>query len=142
MRSFARPGGVVALAVKTFLYIREGFTCWAPKRAYLRPDDNDGALAVELLRAVAEIVPEIAELSAAIIHDDAALIAADMDVIWARTVLVENATVIGRAPRQERLSEIEARLAAALNRIAKTEAKTGRGEEIKRRTLACSTLVR
>jgi hypothetical protein len=86
------------------------------------PDDPDdyewmrGAILVSLLRDAARLVPEIAELAAPIIDEDAALIEAEIEIQ-------------AEDPGPERLTML-------LDRIARTEAKTPRGEEIKRRHAA------
>jgi hypothetical protein len=79
------PGGdAVTLAVKTFLYLRVDFDIYAPG-GYLRiEEDHPNFWAVKLLHTMAGLVPEIAELAAPIIHEDAELIDADMEIQWAR----------------------------------------------------------
>jgi hypothetical protein len=92
-----------------------------------------------MLRDAAAIVPEIGELAAPVLHEDAALIDAQIAIRWARDRLAE--------PVNPRLAEIwgdewpeheaenrrklETTLATALDRVAKTEAKTARGRAVK-----------
>lgn len=122
------PGGAVALAIKAYICIRQSHDggSWSQRTAMLRFDENDcHDHEVSVLRNAAALVPEIGELAASIIHEDAELIDLDMEVTWARVVLA------GERPCWP--GETEAKLAEALNRIAQAEAKTERGEEIKAR---------
>jgi hypothetical protein len=117
----ATPGGPVALAVKIYIYQRmEEASYWTPDLAMLRcPQLLDGTpdLTISLLRDAARLVPELAELAAPIIHEDAVLIDADIEVQWCREV--------GKDVEAAR------RLPGALDRIARTPAKTDRGRAIK-----------
>ena len=82
-------------------------------------------------------MPEIEEFAAAIVHEDAKLIDADMEVAWAREVLAgEDCTnwslfSDGEQRRLRSRLEKEERLAKALNTIANIPAKTPRGMAIK-----------
>jgi hypothetical protein len=77
---------------------------------------KDGIL-ISLLRDIVRLVPELAELCAPIIHDDAILIDADLEIQERRTG--------SRSP------DDDARIRGQLARIAKAPAKTQRGEAIK-----------
>jgi len=87
---------------------------------------------ISLLRDAAAIVPEIGECAAAVVHEDAKLIAAEMDLEWVTAVLDD--------PRQpkppDRLAEIHKKLRDAKAIVAETEAVTPRGQAIKRRHAA------
>ncbi|HZK89969.1 MAG TPA: hypothetical protein VFC56_07485 [Stellaceae bacterium] len=124
------PGGAVALAIKAFLVIRQSHDGggWGKQTAMLRlnEDARDNVeYEMSVLRNAATFVPEIAELAAAIIHEDAELIDLDIEVAWAREVLAMGPFL----PEKE----AKAKLAKALDRIAQAEAKTERGEAIKAR---------
>lgn len=64
----------------------------------------------------------MAELAAPIIHEDAALIDADIEIQWCRGRLADPDS--GRADARNRLAEL-------LDRVAKAEARTLRGAAIK-----------
>jgi hypothetical protein len=127
-------GGAIGLAVKAYLYLRGQNADWAPSLADLRDSSviNGGpfhpsgpeAFTVSILRDAAMLVPEVGECSAAVIHDDAVLIDAEMGVGWCRNQLA------GQHPA-ERRREIQRDLAELLDRVANTEAKTERGAAIK-----------
>jgi hypothetical protein len=106
------------------------FFVWAPM-PYQRRDRSveEPPLFFGLLEDMARAVPEIAELLAPIVHEDAELIDAEMEVGWARTVLNNK-----RIPRAA--SQANNALVSALQRIADTPAKTKRGEAIKERHCA------
>jgi hypothetical protein len=70
-------------------------------------------------------VPEIGECAAAVIHEDAALIDAEMGIGWCYDRL--------RTRRGGSARETQAKLAALLDRIERTEARTPLGEAIKAR---------
>lgn len=126
--------GATALAVKTFFIFRHEHATWAPE-PYVRLGGDEPDLAA--LRDAADLVPEIEELAAPIFHVDAKLIDADMEVTWARIVLAQpdachwHLFPDGEERRLKSRREKEDRLAAALDIIASTEAKTARGEAIK-----------
>ena len=67
-------------------------------------------------------MPELAELCAPVIHEDAVLIDAEIEVQWCRDHLL-------KAPHRE--AELRARLGRMPRRIDKTAAKTERGRAIK-----------
>jgi hypothetical protein len=114
----ATPGGPVALAVKVHIHLRiDDCADWAPELAMLRRSGGISYLTMSLLRDAARLVPELAELAAPIIHEDAVLIDADIEVQWCRK--------FGKDAQAAR------RLPAALDRIARTPAKTDRGKAIK-----------
>ena len=91
-------------------------------------------LLASILRDAAALVPEIGECAAAVVHEDAALIAAEMGIGWCRDRLArarrpavaENTGCAGP-------TKIQAKLEALLDRIERTEARTPRGEAIKAR---------
>jgi hypothetical protein len=133
----ATPGGAVALAIKAYICIRQNHDggSWSQRTAMLRFDENDcHDHEVSVLRNAAVLVPEIAELAASIIHEDAELIDADIEVAWARAALVAKDPPRWDWRRENAWRrETEAKLAEALKRIALAEAKTQRGEAIKAR---------
>jgi hypothetical protein len=117
----------VALAIKTYLSYRIEGSDWAPELAMLRDPallEGDPDITVSLLRDAAGLVPELAELTAPIIHEDAVLIDADIEVRWCREIGDRN-------PVEAATVEAARRLPAALDRIAQTPAKTERGRAIK-----------
>jgi hypothetical protein len=137
-------GGPVALAIKTLIAVRIDHAAWTPETAMLRIDrafDDDERdfvieLAISRIRDAAGLVPEIAALAAPVIHADAALIDAEIAIGWCRDQLaapvhLASARVLGWEHGAKRHREIEADLAALLDRVAKTEAKTARGRAIK-----------
>jgi hypothetical protein len=125
----ATRGGVVGLAVKAFLDCRLEAGRWTPKTAQLRfwkDSDSDSDLYASLLRDAAMIVPEIGECAAAIIHDDAELIDAEMDLQWVAAVWPGDPQ-----STDEWRSHVLSEQRNALACIANTPAKTPRGEAIK-----------
>ena len=133
--------GPAGLAVKTFILLRSEGSDWAPSLAQIRcenlfrPGDPGwhATLLASILRDAAALVPEIGECAAAIIHDDAPLIDADIGVGWCHDRL--NAAPPGQ-PVQKILGalatlKIQAKLEALLDRIERTQARTPRGEAIK-----------
>ena len=102
-----------------------------------RPGDPgwNVTLLVSILRDAAVLVPEIKECAAAVIHEDAALIDAEIGVCWCHDRLATEP----RGPRLLKIQgelaalKIQAKLAALLDRIERTEARTPRGEAIKTR---------
>jgi hypothetical protein len=138
----ATPGGPAALAVKMYLSVRVDAASWTPELAMLRcPKLLDGGpdLIVSMLRDAVRLVPELADLAAPIIHEDALLIDAEIHIKWARSMLAEPvnprfAEVWGDEwPEREaqNLRNLNDTLATAMDRVAKTEAKTERGRAIK-----------
>ena len=130
-RIIAGATGPLGLAVKAFLLCKIEFQDWAPSINDLRIDDlfeeNPGyvlKLIASLLRTAAGIVPEIAECAAAVVHSDAELIDAAMDVGWCDLMLA-------KYPDDDRQPEVLARLNRALTRIRETAATSARGEAIK-----------
>jgi hypothetical protein len=131
------PGGAAALAIKIYLHFKETslFGSWAPADATLcewelsGDDDAHGPrdTAVSLLRDAAKLVPELAELAAPIIHEDAFLITADIKIQWCRDRLRDDCL------NQKGREEIQQALSQVLDRVAKAEAKTPRGAAIKLR---------
>jgi hypothetical protein len=124
----ALRGGPIGLAVKAYLHFRIDASGWTPTLAEIRdttlfepggmgPEER---LMVSILQDAAALVPEIGDLAAAVIHEDALLIEADMTLQWAALV-----------PRDD--AERHELLRATLARIASTPAKTPRGEAIKAR---------
>lgn len=117
----AIPGGPVALAVKIYLHQKiEDCSYWAPDLAMLRCPSllkGNPGITVSMLRDAAALVPELAELAAPVIHEDAVLINTDIEIQWCRET--------GDA------AEAARRLPAVLVLIAQTPAKTERGEAIK-----------
>jgi len=93
-------------------------------------------MTVGMLRDAAMVLPEITELAAAVIHEDAVLIDAEMDLCWLRKVL--------SSPCKSVLSDQNARslqfqadhFTALLKRAATTKPKTARGHAIKARIAA------
>lgn len=127
---FASRGGPIGLAIKTFFSVRLDCGQWAPAAAQIRleedgRDDPCGWIA-SMLRDAAALVPKIGECVAAVIHDDAPLIAADMAMQWVESVWPGD-------PRSsdEWRNGVLAKRREALDCIASTEAKTPRGEAIK-----------
>jgi len=135
--------GAAGLAVKTFILLRSECSDWAPSLSQIRCEDLfragepgwNVALLVSILRGAGALVPEIAECAAAVIHEDAALIDADIGIGWCHDRL-------GTKPGGGRLQKIQgalavlkiqAKLTALLDRIERTEARTPRGEAIKAR---------
>lgn len=130
-------GGAVGLAVKAFLDCRLEADRWTPKTAQLRfwkDADSDSDLYASLLRDAASIVPEIGECAAAIIHDDAALIDAEMDLQWVTEVWPAGP----HDDEWKRSALSDGR--KALERIAATPARTPRGEAIRARYAGTSLL--
>jgi hypothetical protein len=137
-----RGGAAVSLAIKTFFAARQDYACWAPDTPTLVIQELFDArrcwnmeLAASMLRDAAAIVPEVAELAAPVIHDDAALIDAEINIRWCRERLAEpwpwpTSRVLGEAHDEKRRDEIEDKLKALLNRLATTEPKTDRGRAI------------
>jgi hypothetical protein len=126
----ATRGGPAGLAIKTFLNCRLEAARRTPKQAQIRLDrdtDTDTEWLASLLRDAADLVPEIAELAAAVIHDDAELIDAEMEREW-----VIKVRPAGNYADEWKRSAL-ARGHKALDRIARTPAKTPRGEGIKLR---------
>ena len=82
---------------------------------------------MSILRDAAKQVPELAELCAPIFHEDAALIDADIEIQECRKGL--------------RTPDDDARIRGQLARIAKTEAKTPRGEAIKTKYAVAADLL-
>jgi hypothetical protein len=132
------PGGATASAIKAYLYLKNELSNWAQEDATLRfpelfdGDENGWAenIVVSILRDAAKQVPELAELAAPILHEDAPLLDADIEIRWCLDRLADRGALTEPEPHR---SEIREQLAKALDRVAKTEAKTPRGDEIKRR---------
>src|SRR4051812_32416144 len=84
-RIFECRGGPIGLAVKTFIGIYRDVANWTPSASQLRfeEDQNQAEWMASMLRDAAALVPEIGECAAAVVHDDAALIDADMQAQWA-----------------------------------------------------------
>jgi hypothetical protein len=138
-----RCGPAAGLAVKAFILLRSECSDWAPSLAQIRCEDLfragdpgwNAALLASILQDAAALVPEIGECAAAIVHEDASLISAEMGIDWCRDRL-------GGKPGGPRLQKIQgalaalkiqAKLEALLDRIERTEARTQRGEAIKGR---------
>jgi hypothetical protein len=89
-----------------------------------------------MLRDAAAIVPEIGELAAPVLHEDAPLIDAQIEIQWARDRLAEPVNlklveILGVEHQAEERRKIEDKLSALLDRVANTEAKTARGRAVK-----------
>jgi hypothetical protein len=154
----ATPGGPAALAIKTYFLLRQDtLNHWAPDNAVLRcpelfEDDELDDWHAEMIRSIfrdaAKQAPVLAELVAPIIHDDAALIDADIQVSWCRSCIADPAptprTGNRRFDRQilegheQRISEVRSQLAKALTKIANAEALTPRGAAIKLQHSNCT----
>jgi hypothetical protein len=139
-------GGAVSLALKTHFAVRQNHAAWTDETRLLRireyfEDDPDWEtrFAVALLRDAAVVVPEILEVAAPVLHEDAALIDAEIEIRWARIMLAQPinlrlAEIWGDEwpeHQAERRRELETTLAAMLDRVANTEAKTARGRAVK-----------
>jgi hypothetical protein len=94
---------------------------------------NEEGFMVSLLRDGARRVPKIAELAAPIVHDDAALIETDLQLQLYHDRLTK--LVDGD------IAELPDRLKKLLERIAKTGAKTPRGEAIKAKYAVAADLL-
>jgi hypothetical protein len=127
-RIFECRGGPIGLAVKTFIDVYRDTSNWTPLTAQIRiEEDHDRAgWLTSLLRDAAALVPEIAECAAAIVHEDAALIDAEMTLEWVDAVWRDRD---GNTPqwRRDVLSDGQ----TAIDRIAETPARAPRGEAIK-----------
>jgi hypothetical protein len=124
---------VASVAIKSYLVLYTRLDCAWSNDLILRcpevfekdpdPDDPDefyvmkDGILISLLRDIVRLVPELAELCAPIIHDDAILIDADLEIQERRT--------------GSRTPDDDASILKMLARIAKAEAKTPRGEAIK-----------
>ena len=141
-------GGAVTLAIKIFLRERFEISGWAPEPGMIRwmpLDDTEEErgwaddFTASILRDAAKLVPELAELCAPVIHEDAVLIDAEIDVQWCQNRLLDppnryrNEMTDEPAKRRhaEDQAEIRARMDRMLRRIDKTAAKTERGRAIK-----------
>src|ERR1051325_3926343 len=141
-------GGAVTLAIKIFLRERFEISGWAPEPGMIRwmpLDDTEEErgwaddFTASILRDAAKLVPELAELCAPVIHEDAVLIDADIDVQWCRDRLLdlpqryayEATDEPAKARHAKNQAELRARLDRMLRRIDKTPAKTERGRAIK-----------
>ena len=79
--------------MKTFILLRSECSDWAPSLAQIRCEDLfragdpgwNAALLASILRDAAALVPEIGECAAAVVHEDASLISAEMGVAGAMT---------------------------------------------------------
>jgi len=135
--------GPAGLAVKTFILLRSECSDWTPSLVQIRCEDLfragdpgwNTALLASILRDAAVLVPEIGECAAAVVHQDASLISAEMGIDWCHDRL--GAKLGG--PRLQKIQgalvalKIQAKLEALLDRIERTEARTPRGEAIKAR---------
>jgi len=123
--------------------LRNDYAYWCAEEALLRirewfTDDPDWEIevAVALLRDAAAVVPEIRELVAPVLHEDAALIDAEIEIRWLRDRLAEPVNpglikIWGEEHEAENRRKVEAALVAQIDRVAKTEAKTARGRAVK-----------
>jgi hypothetical protein len=142
------PGGAVALAIKVFLRERFDICGWVPEPGMIRwipPDDTEEErdwaddLTASLLRDAAKLVPELVELCAPVIHEDAVLIDAEIDVQWCRDRLLdpphryayETTDEPAKHRHVKHQAELRARLDRMLRRIENSPAKTDRGRAIK-----------
>jgi hypothetical protein len=80
-------GGAVALALKTYFRVRQDHASWVPEARLLRiPEafsddpDWDVQVAVAMLRDAAALIPEILEPAAPVLHVDAVLIDAQIEI--------------------------------------------------------------
>lgn len=134
-RIFERRATAAGLGVKVFLHFYREFASWTPLTEQIKLGDEMGpnrAWVTSLFRDAAAAVPEVGECAAAIIHEDAELIAADMVIEW--TVRYGGLDEPLRLyERPEWREEKRLRLIEKRELIAKTEAKTERGRAIKAR---------
>jgi hypothetical protein len=117
---FACRGGATGMAIKAYLFCDR--SNWTPQTGHLRLEGDesvDEVWTASIVRDAAALVPELGELAAAVIHEDALLIDAEMTVQW----------VASLGPDAERAELLRTTLA----RIASTPARTPRGEAIKAR---------
>jgi hypothetical protein len=133
---FECRGGAAGLSVKTFLHLYREFANWTPLNEQIKLDGDETGIhrswVTSILRDAAAAVPEIGECAAAIIHEDADLIAADMVVEW--TVRYGGLdSPLHPFERPEWRQEKRRQLTAKRELIANTEAKTERGRAIKAR---------
>src|SRR5437763_15501611 len=90
-----------------------------------------------MLRDAAAVVPEILERAEPVLHEDAALIDAEIVIGWARELIANpiRSSLIEPEEQEEyearQRRNLEATVAAAMERVAKTDAKTARGRAIK-----------
>jgi hypothetical protein len=127
-------GGAVSLAIKTYIWHHRDLCNWVPDSASLAytelfegtDDPWEADPIVSILRDAAKLVPEIGELAAAVIHEDAPLIDADIKIQWCRACLANKPTFLHEI-------EVRTKLSKMFDRVANTEAKTPRGREIKAR---------
>ena len=142
-RILETSGGPVSLAIKTLFRIRQDHAAWTGETRLLRIEEAftdesgwDIEVAVSILRDAAVIVPEIGELAAPVLHEDAPLIDAEIGVRWCRDRLAEEPNpglveLFGEEHEENRRRKVEDQLSALLDRVATTEAKTARGRAIK-----------
>ena len=84
--------GPAGLAVKAFILLRSECSDWAPSLTQIRCEDLfragdpgwNATLLASILRDAAALVPEIRECAAAVVHEDASLISAEMGIDWCR----------------------------------------------------------
>jgi hypothetical protein len=141
-------GGSVAMAIKVFLCERFDLCGWVPEPGMIRripldktEEERDWAddLTTSILRDAAKLAPELAELCAPIIHEDAVLIDAEIEVQWCRDRLLdpphryayETTDHMAKIRYAADQARIGARLDRMLQRIEETAAKTDRGRAIK-----------
>lgn len=131
----AISGGAIALAIKSFILMRPEFNEIYAPLPYLRwnPDAPPSALQIGILRDAAALVPEIAEFTSPILHEDAALIDADMEIGWAALILARDDKEPQRHDRKDWRQRTNEKRRAALDRIAASNPVTQRGAEIKAR---------
>jgi hypothetical protein len=144
------PGGPTALAIKSYFFLKHDcLHAWVGNAATLRcPELFNGEshdfwieAVVGIIRDAARQVPALAELVAPIIHEDASLIDADIEITWCRIRLADPPLKPRTGDPQwdqecldrhaESLQKVRETLAKTLARLAQTGAKTARGAAIK-----------
>jgi hypothetical protein len=134
-------GGPIALSVKAFFGIRYAKwndrkrVPWSTSDAVLRyPQNGEPEILddfmLSILRDAAKVAPILSDLVAPLVHEDAVLIDADMEIGVCREWFAEFGEGKDRPGRRQEVMES---LSAAVHCIATTEAETAKGAEIKRR---------
>jgi hypothetical protein len=133
--------GPAGLAVKSFILLRSECSDWVPSLTQIRCEDLfrpgdpgwNAALLVSILRDAAALVPEIGECAAAVLHEDASLISAELGIRWCHDRLGVEPGGPHKIQGAPAALNTRAKLEALLDRIEQTEARTPRGEAIKAR---------
>jgi hypothetical protein len=95
--------------------------------------ERGDSVTVSMLRDAAMVLPEITELAAAVIHEDAVLIDAEVDLCWLREVLSNPCKSVLSDQNAKSLQFQADYFTALLKRAATTEPKTAREHAIKAR---------